>query len=120
MSNFPLYDCLKKDIGPEMLTQDLTSKQQNEFLILVKKINNNEYNKEILYILICIHNQQTIKEYTRTPFLGFIKNERKNKNVQQNAPNKNSVLSTLSFNLDNFPVDLKQILYNFLLKTKKK
>ena len=93
MSNLPLYEILFK----ETLNEDLTNKQKDEFMRLIKNIDQNGF--EIVYALIRIFQLENNddKSTFKIPYGGkFIKDD-------------------LNFNLNDLPLQLKQILYKFLL-----
>lgn len=92
MSNFPLYDTLIKDAENE----DLTTKEKNEFMEMIKVIDEN--GTELLYVLIMMYNLENNEDKTtyKIPYGGkYVEND-------------------ISFNLNDFPFQLKQMLYNFL------
>lgn len=92
MSKFPLYDSLIKDIKQT----DLTSQQKKSFLKKILKIDSN--GQDLIYALIRMYQIENGEEN-----IGFI------------LPyNGNYVENDIHFDLDKFPIDLKQILFKFL------
>ena len=94
MSNFPLYDTLSNDIidNPE----DLSTKEKDDFLKMVKKIDSNGY--EIIYVLIRVYQLENTEDKStfKLPFGGkFIKED-------------------IKFDFDELPNKLKHILYKFI------
>ena len=93
MTSFPLYDSLCKDLDSE----EITTKEQNKFMKLIENFDVTGY--ELLYILISIyHKQENIDEKStfKLPYGGkFINN------------------NDISFDFNEFPTDLKKILYKF-------
>jgi len=98
MSNFPLYDNLSTDIA----TIDLTTKEKDEFMKIVKTIDTDGY--ELIYALIRIYQLENSEDKStfKLPYGGkFLKND-------------------IKFDLNELPNTLKQILYKFVLSHKKK
>ena len=94
MSNFPLYDTLSNDIidNPE----DLSTKEKDEFLKMVKQIDSNGY--EIIYVLIRVYQLENTEDKStfKLPFgVKFIKDD-------------------IKFDFDELPNKLKHILYKFI------
>lgn len=93
MSNFPLYDNLLKDL-------ENTPINKNKFIKLVKEFDNNGY--EIIYALIKFYqcknkNDSNISNISNIPYGGKY--------------NKNEV----KFDYNEFPDNLKKILYKFTI-----
>lgn len=98
MSSFPLYDNLKKDIPKK----DLTIKQKEELINSVLKMDNNA--KEIIYVLIQYYNAEyTVNKYSDDIPFNAIK--------KQNSP----LECDISWSLTDIPIQLRQILYKFML-----
>ena len=98
MSNFPLYDNLSTDIA----NTDLTIKEKDEFMKIVKTIDTDGY--ELIYALIRIYQLENSEDKStfKLPYGGkFLKND-------------------IKFDLNELPNTLKQILYKFVLSHKKK
>jgi hypothetical protein len=91
MNKFPLYENLSKKIKKK----DLTAKAKKEFIEYVKNINQEA--SELIYVLIRCYQQD--------------------KNVDINIKNTEN---KIVMNLDSFPIELKQILYNFIILNKNK
>ena len=93
MSKFPLYDSLSKDIP----TEDLTPIQKRTFIKRILKIDKNGH--ELVYALVRMH--QVENNETNTSFV---------------LPyNGTFVENDINFDLDKFPVNLKHILFKFLV-----
>lgn len=95
MSNFPLYDSLMKE---ETSVEDLTNKQKNELVKLVKTLD--EIGFELIYTLIRVFQLENSEDKStfKVPYGGkFIKND-------------------IKFDLDLFPIKLKHIIYIFVIK----
>ena len=93
MSNFPLYDTLLKDTTCD----DLTTKEKNDFMDKIKKIDDN--GSELIYVLVTMYNLENSEDKStfKIPYGGkYVDND-------------------LTFNLNDFPFQLKQILYKFLI-----
>ena len=93
MSNLPIYEILLK----ETINEDLSTKEKDEFIKLVKNVDQNGF--DILYSLIRIFQLENNEDKStfKIPYGGkFVKND-------------------LNFNLNDLPCKLKQILYKFLL-----
>ena len=93
MINLPLYDTLIKDLPEE----EITIKQKDKFMKLIKDID--EYGSELIYVLIRLYQLENSddKSTFKLPYGGkFVKDD-------------------LNFNLNDLPLQLKQILYKFLL-----
>jgi hypothetical protein len=91
MSKFPLYDSLSKDIK----NIDLTPAQKRSFIKRIEKIDSN--GNDLVYALIRMYQVEN-KE-----------------NVSFNLPyNGNYFDNGINFDLEMFPMDLKQILFKFL------
>ena len=91
MSKFPLYDSLIKDLPKK----DLTTTQKRVFIKRITKIDKNGH--DLVYALIRMYQVENNEENTSftLPYNGtFIDND-------------------INFDLDNLPVDLKQILFKF-------
>jgi hypothetical protein len=91
MSKFPLYDSLIKDLPKK----DLTMTQKQVFIKRIAKIDKNGH--DLVYALIRMYQVENNEENTSftLPYNGtFIDND-------------------INFDLDNLPVDLKQILFKF-------
>ena len=93
MSEFPLYTSLKKGLPKK----DLTAKQKDDFIRKVSTLD--DPGKELVYILICNHSCQTSdnEEPDIFPYGGL------------EASNK------INFDFSKFPIDLRQMLYKFVL-----
>ena len=92
MSNLPLYEILFK----ETLNEDLTNKQKDEFMRLIKNIDQNGF--EIVYALIRIFQLENNddKSTFKLPYGGkFDKNDMK-------------------FDFNELPNELKHILFKFI------
>lgn len=93
MSKFPLYDNLSTDI----IDKDLTVSQKKSFLTKINKIDNNGH--ELIYALIRMYQLSKDDNHDiKIPYDGIIDNTN----------------SDISFELNNFPKKLKQILFKFL------
>jgi|688.fasta_scaffold1300291_1 hypothetical protein len=92
MSNFPLYDNLSSNIT----NNDLTVKQKDEFIKTVSEIDND--GAELIYALIRSYqlDKSDIKNTFILPFDGIC------------------VDKDIKFNLADFPIPLRQILYKFI------
>lgn len=92
MSKFPLYDNLSKDIP----TTKLNTTQKNSFIKRIEKIDKSGY--ELVYALIKMYQMENNEDNTSftIPYNGkYINNE-------------------ITFDLDEIPSNLQQILYKFL------
>jgi hypothetical protein len=92
MSNLPLYDNLIK----ETKNEDLTVKEKDTFMKLIKTIDQNGY--ELVYALIRIYQLENDEDKStfKIPYGGkFVK-------------------SDMTFNLIDLPNHLKQVLFKFL------
>ena len=92
MSNFPLYETLCADI----CNIDLTTKQKDEFMKLVKNIDTD--GSERIYVLIRIFQLENSEDKStfKIPYGGkYVKND-------------------LKFDFNDLPNELKQILYKFI------
>lgn len=92
MSNFPLYDNLKKDLSDE----EITTKQKDKFMKLIKDIDMN--GQELLYALIRFYQIENSddKSTFKLPYNGkFVKND-------------------MQFDFNDFPNKLKHILLKFI------
>lgn len=92
MSNFPLYNSLLTDL-PE---KDLTSAQKRDFLKKIPTID--EEGHELTYALIKMHQ---IKSHDNSL----------SHNLPYNGKNDGE---GFNFDIENFPIDLRQILYKFI------
>jgi hypothetical protein len=93
MSNLPLYEILFK----ETTNEDLTTKEKDEFMKIIKNIDQKGF--EIAYALIRIFQLENNEDKStfKIPYGGkFVKDD-------------------LNFNLNDLPLQLKQILYKFLV-----
>jgi hypothetical protein len=92
MSKFPLYDSLSKDLT----RGDLTAPQKKVFINRILKIDKNGH--ELVYALVRMYQVETNEENTSftLPYNGTF------------------VDSDIHFDLDKFPINLKQILFKFL------
>jgi len=93
MSNLPLYEILFK----ETKNEDLTTKEKDEFMKIIKNIDQKGF--EISYALIRIFQLENSEDKStfKIPYGGkFVKDD-------------------LNFNLNDLPLQLKQILYKFLV-----
>ena len=92
MSKFPLYDSLSKDI-PDL---DLSLPQKRVFIKRISKIDNNGH--DLVYALIRMYQV-----------------ENHEKNTSFTLPyNGTFIDKDIKFELDNFPITLKHILFKFL------
>ena len=92
MSKFPLYDRLSKDIPK----RDLTAAQKRSFIKKIDKIDQNGH--ELVYAIIRMYQMENNEESTSftVPYNGtFLENN-------------------VNFDLNNFPKNLKIILFRFL------
>ena len=92
MSKFPLYDSLSKDLS----VKDLTITQKKLFIKRIANIDKNGH--ELIYALIRMYQVENNEENTSftLPYNGiFVDND-------------------INFDLDKFPISLKQILFKFL------
>lgn len=96
MSNFPLYDSLNKKIP----SGDLSSKKKKEFIANIKIID--ETGRDLIYALIQFYYLQNEDTFEDIPYKGVRKNVVKGK-------------GNLTWNLANFPLKLRHILYKFVL-----
>lgn len=92
MSEFPLYNSLIQNLSK----RDLTVKQKEDFVSKVERID--KIGKELIYALICTH-------YSRC--------KRKDNGVI--LYNGDITPKSIKFDLSNFPVELRQILYKFIV-----
>lgn len=93
MSNFPLYESLSSDV----INEDLTIKQKEEYMKLIKNIDLD--GAERIYVLIRMYQLENSEDKTtfKIPYGGkYVKND-------------------LKFDLNELPFELKQILYKFIL-----
>jgi len=106
---FPLYDTLYKESTNK---KDLTIKQKNELLLDIKNLDDNS--KELFYVLIQYYYQKN----------NYFQNNQNNENIlfipynPTTIKNQNNSFN-ITWNLNNFPIHLKQILYNFIVLHKK-
>jgi hypothetical protein len=92
MSKFPLYESLSKNI----LNTDLTQQQKKIFIKMFGKIDHS--GQELVYALIRMYQMENNEDDT-----SFV------------LPYNGKYTGTdINFNLENFPNNLKQILFNFL------
>jgi hypothetical protein len=92
MSKFPLYDSLSKDL----LDKDLTLPQKRVFIKRISKIDSNGH--DLVYALIRMYQVENNEE-----------------NISFTLPyNGTFIDSDINFDLDKFPLNLKQIIYKFL------
>ena len=93
MSNFPLYDSLCHDLP----TEELTAKEKDEFMKLIKKVDQLGY--ELIYALIRVYQFENTDERNSCtlPFGG--------KYIENND---------ITFHLDDIPLALRHILLKFL------
>jgi len=92
-SNFPLYDRLYNEITDE---EDLTIKQKDEFIKIVKNIDSD--GQELLYALIRVYQLENSEDKStfKIPYGGkYIKND-------------------IKFDFNDFPIKLKHMLYKFV------
>ena len=96
MSKFPLYDSLSKDLSEK----DLTPSQKRAFIKRVIKIDKNGH--ELVYALIRMYQVENNEENTsfNLPYNGIFVDTQKSRDI--------------SFDVDNFPIHLKQLLFKFL------
>jgi hypothetical protein len=92
MSNFPLYDTLLKDTSND----DLTTKQKNQFMDFIKDID--DIGSELIYVLITM----------------FYLENGEDKNTFKIPYGGKYVETDLTFNLTDFPFQLRQILFKFV------
>ena len=92
-NNLPLYDNLFK----ETTNEDLTTKEKEDFIKLIKNIDQNGF--EMAYALIRIYQLENHEDKStfKIPYGGKFINE------------------DIMFNLHDLPCHLKQILYKFLI-----
>jgi hypothetical protein len=100
MSEFPLYNSLKKGLPKK----DLTVKQKEDFLSKVAILDLT--GKELVYILICAHHN-TSKPDDQYEEMFPYGSEQSNSNETE-------------FDFAKFPLDLRQMLYKFVLMHVKK
>lgn len=96
MSNFPLYDSLNSKIDDAQSSIDLNIKEKDEFIRLVKKMDNVGY--ELIYVLIRVYQLENTEDKStfKLPFGGkFIKDD-------------------IKFDLNEMPIRLKHILNEFV------
>ena len=96
---FPLYDLYTKKLSK----RDLSKKQKDDFVSKVKELD--QKGKELLFMLIKVYHIETTS--TNDYYLPY--------NGKENRKN-------ISFDLEEFPKELKQLLYRFVkdhLKTMK-
>lgn len=92
MSKFPLYDSLSKGIS----RNDLTSTQKKLFIKRILKID--KHGNELVYALIRMYQV-----------------ENNDKNISFTLPYNGTFIDTdIQFDIDKFPLTLKQILFKFL------
>lgn len=90
MSTFPLYDSLVSNIEEK----DLTASQKLSF---VKKTNKIDIiGRELMYALIKVYEKENENTLSEFPYEGIIEND------------------SITFDLSNFPIKLRQLLYKFL------
>ena len=93
MSKFPLYDNLCKDI----IKKDLSTLQKRTFIKRIEKIDKNGY--ELVYALIRMYQIENNED-----------------NTSFNLPYKGTHFENgINFDLDHFPITLKQILFKFIV-----
>jgi len=93
MSNFPLYDDLLKKVRED----ELTIKEKDEFMKIIKNIDDN--GAELIYALIRTYQLENCEDKStfKLPFGGkFVKDD-------------------IKFDLNELPNELKHILYQFVL-----
>lgn len=91
MNKFPLYDNMKKGVSKK----DLKIKEKEDFIEKIKNIDHN--GAELIYALITSYNMETSKSKKKLiPYQGEYDGKK------------------ISFDLEEFPLMLKQILYKFL------
>lgn len=91
MSNFPLYDSLIKNMEEE----EMTIKEQDKFMKMIKNFDIDGFEK--IYCLIRIFQLENSEDKStfKLPYGGkFIKND-------------------ISFDFNDFPIELKKLLYRF-------
>jgi len=93
MSGYPFYDSFNNKIKDK----DLTEKQKEDFQKKIMKIDDN--GKELVYAIIRVHDMINNNESSlfKMPYYGSFNSD-----------------NVLQFDLENFPLKLKQILYKFL------
>tara|TARA_B110000238_G_C15979985_1_gene375545 strand:+ start:313 stop:657 length:345 start_codon:yes stop_codon:yes gene_type:complete len=93
MTDFPLYESLNKSLPKK----DLTVKQKEDFIKKVGQIDGP--GKELIYVLICNHIRKSSgkEDSEMFPYGGSM------------ADNK------VDFDFSKFPIDLRQMLYKFVL-----
>ena len=94
MSDFPLYESLKKGLPKK----DLTVKQKEDFIQKVQRIDIS--GKELVYVLICSHFEHTCGD---------------NENMEIFPYGGISSEKNVNFDFSKFPIDLRQMLYKFIL-----
>jgi hypothetical protein len=99
-SGFPLYDNLISQISKK----DLTVKQKEEFIKNVKIIDIN--GKELIYSLIYIFFSQNVDVNVDNKIIPY--------NGTNEQTNDKKSLSNITWNFMDFPVKLRQLLYNFM------
>ena len=94
MSSFPLYESMCQNLK----NKDLTKKQKKDFLTKIQKIDDHGF--ELIYILIRMYENNNSKDIVgsyKLPYSGIYIN-----------------VNDVSFDLESFPVLLKQMLYKFI------
>ena len=96
-SNFPLYTTLNTNI----IKKDLTIPQKKEFIKKINQVDSKTH--ELIYALIkCFYLENESGDPFSIPYNGKLAKER------------------IDFNLSDFPVELKQLLYKFVTIHQKK
>ena len=99
MANFPLYD----NLNVNLKNKDLLVREKTDFITKINKIDHDGI--ELIYALIKVH---------------YIKNK-EDQDQEYALPYEGKyVEGDMKFDLDNFPTDLKQILYKFIDRHMKK
>jgi len=98
MTNFPLYDDLKRQIP----SKDLTIKEKERF---IKDVKNIDYKgRELIFVLIQTYKLDNELIQEEFPY---------NCLIEENDSNKNT--KDISWSLNDFPIKLRHILYKFVI-----
>ncbi len=92
MNNFPLYDNLSKDLK----NRDLLVKEKTDFVNKIKQIDQDGL--DLIYALIRVY---------------YVKNE-ENKTDFSLPYNGKYIKEDMKFDLDDFPIQLKQMIFKFI------
>lgn len=109
-TSFPLYDTLMAGLPKNEEIKDLTLEQKYEFIRFYKKLDKN--GKDLFFVLIrmfFIKNEKIneTNDLFTIPYGGELLNSKTDNNGQ-------GTIGDAKFNLENLPLKLKRILYNFL------